>query len=100
MAIVFANTVGLEWGWVFLIGGVFVVVGAGLTAPKKLRASGEAAVQVFDADSIVSKYTAGDPLYAMRVEVADGCVAREPQSAPAVHVQPSPPTPTFGRRRE
>jgi tetratricopeptide (TPR) repeat protein len=35
LAAMFAQAIGLEWGWVILMGGAFVVVGAGIMAPRE-----------------------------------------------------------------
>jgi hypothetical protein len=59
LAAVFAQAIGLEWGWVVLMGGAFLVVGAGLMAPRESPAritTKDGALDTRNPDEIVSHY--------------------------------------------
>ena len=83
LAAILIQAVGLEWGWLALIGGAFVVVGAGLMAPKE--SLGRATTKQNDGD-------------ASRVdEIVSNYIQMKGQPASAVHAS-SEPTHSFGRR--
>ena len=108
LAVIVARSVGLEWGWIPLIGGAIAVVAAGLLAWRNSKVSSEAAEKIDD-NPVGRKQTGGDgpsrfhsrlaqePNDGLRNADETEAARPKPIARPIAHAPPLPGT--LGKRR-